>query len=746
MGDQKNKRSMFAKLISWIDIKLLFLRNKVKYRIVSKFSVTWIIAVVFVVLTVLIFISHREWFGNFPIPENTADLFFGTGAVTGAMLAIVFAFSSQLVSRASEALPARYFRLFARDTRIDLCYITLGVITVLEFTLGVMTLDETGHINTFLVRLGIWLVLLTVVLLYFSYVRLTKLLSHEYQVTWLSKYHKSQVDEISYIAKRMARASQRGYKNLSAEDKLIIEGNMYESLQSQIKSLSNNLDGIIELYFTYKNKGDDYAAHNYIHVASGMVMAYMLSRQNNTLLKVNPEAGLTRESSLSAFLQVSFEKMRIIWDKALAENDIFAIRKYLRDVQGIVRVSLMVDHVKYPSENPAFFTAYYNFSLLIKDSIKAKNVDALFEIASVLEQITEIAVTKKHYVDALDSILDDLRSICVATAMDNEMSSVMHNVIKNMITICQRILAQDDIDDHRLKKMQEIIPMCLAIAAINGRNTLADIAVTNFGDNIFAIVTHNMDEPPTKKQVHKIVQTSKFAISIMQKLASIANGYRHETQSINRSIMIMAHTLTKILNDGIATDQQVQDIRWALSDLANLPSSFPALDKMEGFNDVEDFIDRLVQAAIVSIQANQLDAATHIFDSIYSYLLKILLDGKGKIELHDILHAVNKIKLIGATARKLRKQKLQQYVAVKVRDFNSEYLAKYYPNYPEGYDKKTMYSPSPTMLHQQREDDIFGYHGSGLPSYFNDAIAFFLETYTQDDLDNFEDYIWQQDI
>lgn len=121
----------------------------------------------------------------------------------------------------------------------------------------------------------------------------------------------------------------------------------------------------------------------------------------------------------------------------------------------------------------------------------------------------------------------------------------------------------------------------------------------------------------------------------------------------------------------------------------------------------------------------------------------MLIDEKSKVEIYEILHAVNNIKLIGATARKLRKQKLQQYVAEKIREFEADYHAKYYPQYPKGYDQKILYSPQPTMLRQEREDDYLGYHGNGLPSYFHDARAFFLEIYTPDDLGKFEDYIWQ---
>lgn len=743
MEEQKRKRTPLAKQVSSLDIRLLKLRNKVKYRVVTKFTPSWVIIPMFIVLSVLIFVAHRSWFGSPPLPDSSAELYFGIGTVTGAMLAIVFAFSSQLVARASEALPARYFRLFARDTRLDLSYLAIGLITALEFALGVMSLKNDGQINALLVRFGIWLLLLTIVLLYYCYVRLIKIISHEYQLEWLIKNSKRQVDEISYVAKRMARAAQRGYKDMTDEEKLKVEGSMYEALQNQVNALTDNLDGFLELYFAYKSKGDDYAAHNYIYVSFGLIDAYMLSRQHNSLLKINPEAGLSPESSLSAFLQTSLEKTKIIWDKALAENDVYAIRKYLRQMQGVVRVSLMVDHVARPNENPAFFTAYYNFSQLIKESIKAKNVDALFEIASVLEQIAEVAVTKKHYVDALDTILKDFNDICVATALDDDMSAVTHNVIKNLLTVCNRILTQDEIDDHRLKKMQEVVPMCLAIAAIGGNNILVDIKVGHFGDNIFAMATHDMDEPPTKKQVRKIIQTSKFTLSLLTKLASIANGMRPETQSINRAIMVMAHTLTKILNDNLATDQQARDIRWILRDLAALPSSFPEPEKTKSLNDVDDYIDRLIQAAVTAVQANQQDVATEIFDNIHKYLHKMLLDDKSKVEIYEILHAVNDTKIIGATARKLRKQKLQKHVAEGIKKFETAYHTKFYPDYPKGIDPKVTYSPAPTFLHQERDNNYYGYSRSGLPSYFHDAKAVFLETYTQEDLDNFEDYIWQ---
>jgi hypothetical protein len=174
-----------------------------------------------------------------------------------------------------------------------------------------------------------------------------------------------------------------------------------------------------------------------------------------------------------------------------------------------------------------------------------------------------------------------------------------------------------------------------------------------------------------------------------------------------------------------------------------LPESFPPVEKTERLADIKDFLDWLIQAAIVAVQANQVDVATNIFDFIYACLLRLMTDEKSKIKIYHILRVVNDTKLIGGVARKLRKQKLQKHVAEGVRSFEAAYHKKFYPQYPKGIDPKVSYSPSPTFLHQKRDAHYFGHPSSGLPSYFHDAKALFLESYTQDDLDNFEDYIWQ---
>lgn len=75
------------------------------------------------------------------------------------------------------------------------------------------------------------------------------------------------------------------------------------------------------------------------------------------------------------------------------------------------------------------------------------------------------------------------------------------------------------------------------------------------------------------------------------------------------------------------------------------------------------------------------------------------------------------------------------------REFRVDYHAEYYS---QGYGQNILHSPPPTILRQERENDDIGYLDRRLLSPLHDIKELFLETYEQDDIDNFEDYIWRQ--
>lgn len=135
-------------------------RNLIKYRFIERFSATWIVVFIFISLAWLIIcfdyssVTLRH--------EELSSPFFNIGTITGSMLAIAFAFTSQLISRSSEALPARFYRIFARDTVIDISYALLGLITIVEFGIGITVNSDS---RTLLLKIGLFLFLLSIIIL-----------------------------------------------------------------------------------------------------------------------------------------------------------------------------------------------------------------------------------------------------------------------------------------------------------------------------------------------------------------------------------------------------------------------------------------------------------------------------------------------------------------------------------------------------------------------------------------------------
>ena len=721
------------KLISWLYRMRLRIRNFIKYRFLEKFSANWVVTPIFLLLAWLIF-----YFDCSSIILNSEELsspFFSIGTITGSMLAIAFAFTSQLISRSSEALPARFYRIFARDTVIDISYALLGLITIVEFGIGITVNSDSG---TLLLRIGLLLLLLSIIILYYSYTRLIKLMNNDQLVLMLTKKYKKEIDEMNYLAKRISRILNIKHNKTSDKDKRAMQACVYTTqLHSKVNNLQNHLDGLIELYSVSKEKKDTYTAYNWLRLAFNLIIVYTLSRKYNTSIKYNLKAGLISESDVAAFIQASLEKMYFIWEKALAENDVVTIRKYIRHVQDVVIASLDVQHIERPEENPAYHTAIYNLTEVIENSIKQKNVDALFEASDALNQIAKKALQFKHRIDPIENILKYLHKIIAQASGSDDMYPVLKNAIDSLTSVCNQIFIQDELTNRRLRIMQDYVPDCIVLSTINDRG-LVDITLTMFGDNIFTYASYGIGDNISENQIKKIINISKLTISILKRLAILSIGIRSGVQSMNGNILVMPDFLFKILTNDKVDERYKQEIKDLLSKLAALPSSLPKLETVKDFDDIEEFLDKLLQSSLIGIENNQLDYSDKVLSSIFKYLEDAVNSNDSKVNIMDLLRVVNKTKTIGAAAQSLGYKGISKAVIKFIRGFEELYHNKYFP---DGFDENKQYTLSPLFL---RSDQDTAYDsGVGLPSYVDDTHAPFYRHHGQSALDKFEKSIWR---
>lgn len=710
-------------------------RNLIKYRFIEKFSTNWVVVPIFLFLAWLIICF--DYSSVILRPEELSSLFFSIGTITGSMLAIVFAFTSQLISRSNEALSTRFYKAFARDIKIDLSYILLGAITVGEFVLGTINSGGNNDTKIILLKTGILSLLFSIMILYYSYTRLIKLMDNDQLVLILAKKYKKEIDEMNYLAKRISHILNIKHNKTSDKDKRAMQAYVYTTqLHPKVNSLQNHLDGLIELYSVSKEKKDTYAAYNWLFLAFNLIIVYTLSRKYNSSIKYNPKAGLISESDVAAFIQASLEKMYFIWEKALAENDVVTIRKYIRHVQDVVIASLDVQHIERPEENPAYHAAIYNFTEVIENSIKQKNVDALFEASDALNQIAKKALQFKHRIDPTENILKYLHKIIAQASGSDDMYPVLKNGIDSLTSVCNHIFAQDELTDRRLRIMQDYVPNC--ILGVMSDRSLVDITLTVFGDNIFAYASQGIGDNISENQVKKIINTSDLTISILKSLAILSIGMRNGVQSMNRNILVMPEFLFKILTNDKVNEIHKQKIKYLLSELATLPSSLPKLEAVKNFNDIEDFLDKLLQSSLIGVENNQLDYSGKVLSSIFKYLEDAVNSKDSKVSIMDVLRCVNKTKTIGAAAQFLGHKDISKKVIEFIKKIEELYHDKYFP---DGFDENKQHTPSPLFL-RSYQDTAYD-SGVGLPSYFDGTYELFLRHHSQSALDKFEKSIWR---
>jgi hypothetical protein len=73
---------------------------------------------------------------------------------------------------------------------------------------------------------------------------------------------------------------------------------------------------------------------------------------------------------------------------------------------------------------------------------------------------------------------------------------------------------------------------------------------------------------------------------------------------MNRNILVMPQLLFNILVNDKVDERYKQEIKYLLSKLATLPSSLPKLESVETFDDIEDFLDKLLQSSLIGVIFN----------------------------------------------------------------------------------------------------------------------------------------------
>lgn len=743
----KRMRAFFVKhsLLTWR--KILHTQFKIgnffRYRLLRKLTLSSVGLLSLVVTTVLVLFYDSSWFGYyFRMPEDESALFYTIAGMVIAMLAIVLAFSTQLTARSSESLPTRYFWLFARDLLLDFYYVLIGLIAVVNLFFGLTINDLAGNTRVLYLKVGVVLAIWSIALLYASYRRLIQILSHEHLVKKITRKNKKEIDELSRLAQKMAQINSIG-RSFNTQQRSTVVASMYNSLTNRIGGLNKEVEGLVELHDQHLRKDDRYAAGNFFSVATGLIIAYIWSRRESATLVPNREFPITPQSNLSDFLQENLETLKPVWNKALSTNDIPTIRSYMRGIQGIVRTTLYIKHIGDNHENPAYDTAYHHFKTLIDEAIETKNLDALFEAPSVLQQVAEVAIPQTYYSDAITGILSDLERIAQTTAVEEKLSSANYNLVRQLAIITVAVFREKEIEDRRLDKLTKTVSLVVSLAVLSPhRSIMTSSQVDSFAQNLLPNVMQDMNEVPTEDDIDKMIQVSKLILDVEKQMVSISRGDNPATEAFNICIEFIVHDLLKMRDGDSSSNRQRDDINNLLQDVVNIPRSFRPLNDLRSLNNIEDTVDRLIQAAITSLKNNDLELTKKIFDSLIAYL-KTLNNTETNIDASkqaEVLRIINRTKLIGAIARKLRKIGLQRHVKDVIKAVEADYIARYFPG---GRPSDFGNFPSYDALRPQPLDPMSSFGRSGMGGLFQDAYDVFYSEYTEEDFYDFDSYIWQ---
>ncbi len=709
-------------------------RNNIKRHITTNH----VLAVLTLLIVVLILTFDSDFYNfYFAIPDDIHSLFFSIGSTIGAMLAIVLAFSSQLATRVSEAVPTRFFVAFGRDRLLDFAFVSIGIMAVVEFILGLIVKDLQQNPESIYIKIGLSLLVVSVMMLFFSYTRLVKLMSINSVIIRTAKQQKKTIDKMSSYARLISWIGTLG-KNAPLNIRYELENDVYQNqLKRDVERLSGMVEGSLEFYYSYHRRQDIYAAESFLHIGFSLIVGYLLSRKDNSVLTRSVTNILSRQSQTGGFITDNIQILDPVWRESLKNNEVSVVRSYVRDVLTLNLASLEVVHINAQGDNPAFFSSFHYLRTLIEQSIKADNEDALFEFPSALRQIGAAGYTKQLTFDAVRYSLDEIEGIVRATFNKSNLNSVQHIAIKNTLDFASWLLYQDDLSSDRVKRLSEVVAFVSYMYALDKSNPLTDVETGAFALNVINIAGSKISDEDVDASIQPLINASVVILKAVDKLAPIANGNRYETQNFNYAFDALSNDFAKALKTTGLSERTTLRIQEQLIKIVEVPTKLPKINSISSADDIDDYIDKLISAAMNLIEHNKNDLAQNLYLNMFEYLCQMnaeLINGSVSI---DILRLVNKIKLIGAYANKSGDTVLADKIRFDLVQFQDNYMSMYFS---DGIDPRVSYMPPPDMLTRSFARNLVDSR-SGLPLPMQDAIANFFARATTDDLRSYEEQI-----
>ncbi|MCJ7792375.1 MAG: hypothetical protein MUP45_00105 [Candidatus Marinimicrobia bacterium] len=656
---------------------------------------------------------------NLSIDRGTATgLLFAAGAMVGGALAIVASFALFTIQNASESLPKGFYEIATNNKKYALIFFNVGLISLILFGAGAGYGLAGYGLSEEVIQGTLFLIGLSFYLLYFLLRTIRTDVNHELILLKATKQALNAVNQIYSRTAELSKVLIKHPRNRNTVTQEQVFASIFQSVavQNALKGVNFRLTYLFDYHDALVSTQQKSSARDVLDHIRTILIKYLLSRKDNSLVLPEPIALLAFTSDSKYFLQPNLERLMSVGEEYMRKEDTYGIMYVVNLFIALTNTASEITYLGMRrSENPILEQIRGYFDMLMQRAINLKSFEGIFQGVHYYQVVAEIAVDKHLHLE-FNSLHRELWKLTTSAIVNRhepalgEVFNVYTFLINKLIT-SKYFNFRYELPDL-LRHLKDITYYSYLFVVLRG--TLRDNLLTQtdiskpynkLRDLSFWVVqqaSNAQDEDEKSEWQHIFITiVDEFRQSIRDIAQEIKNADHILILSFGQIICDIGKLLIELSRDRQWSVHR-RELETQVASYLHLPHWFMyEVEKVEGNQSYDSLVEAVAQMGLLALQKDMVETAQEAIRIVFQFSNDMLTKEKsehhyGFTEPRTAEYAC----YIGILALKLDKQEVIQELKTLIRTFNRAYSQEHFSNVPENIDIQTL-SPSPDQLKKE---------------------------------------------
>lgn len=623
---------------------------------------------------------------------DAITFFTAAGGMIGGILAIIFSLNILLMDKA-EKIPTGFYDIAAKDRVHNIIYILISGCSLLLFSFAITYGALHQGLSKYALEIALLLLGIVFYLVFILYQRVLNKLNPNYILRQIRKLALDELNKIKSRAEEIARVLSKDPVIDQAVTRQTILAKSYQYLRPDLYKINLSLNYLYDYHDRLVSNRERSSAENVLQIIEIILVKYFETRKESSVVLPSGFLLVTTSDS-KEFLTPVLERLLAVGEEYMRSNNNTGITKVVRIFRNLCIVASNIRYVTGRNvENPILEQCRGYFGQLMDSSVKLKSLEGLFQGAIVYKDLGILAVQKNLFYE-MTPVFNTLEKIAISGLVNNQ-EAVLSESINSFNGILVELVFSSGFNlEIKLKSLLEKIETIIFLAYIS-------IAGGGLRENYLTQTSLALPFQTLKNCIYGLAKKieEKDTPEKTRKLKSVFFIVVEETRSTLRTLSEKMKNADHLL---ISTfGEVIADIGVLLLDLTVNPKWNPEKRELESqigwyihqpawfTHDVpkikdslsfDSLVEAVAKIGLKAVQGGNIEIAIESEKIIKRFAVEMLEKEEGTRFGFTEPRIMERACFIGILSHKIGKNGVVEALKPLITDFETAYIAKWFPD------------------------------------------------------------------